>query len=584
MLHRLNHRTGHYLLFLAASAALFLVNLGGPSLWDADEGRNAGCAYEMLVSGNYLVPTFNAELRVDKPPLLYWLEVAAYRLLGIHELAARLPSALAAFLTVLLVYELGRSLFDRATGLLAALLFATTPMVCASARFANPDALLNLFTVLALLVTWLGYAKMGRLLFVPMGLASALAVLAKGPVGLLVPGTVLLAFLIWARKVRMLLAPARLIAGCLAFAFVALPWYILVGVETKGAFLHGFLWDHNLGRFQSPMEHHGGGPFYYLLVLLVGFAPWSAFLGLALWHGVRGERRPAAPEPASTAGADDDGAGRPRPAPHPAYDSFPAASLVPTYDSYRFLWCWVGAYFLFFTLAATKLPNYILPLCAPLAVLTARWLERWRRGEFRPPAWALGGGLAGFAAAGIVTAMGLALAGRTGAAWLPRTPHFAGLEFWALLGAFPILGAAAALWCLWRRQRGALIVGILAAGFLLIGPLAAWGIAALDAYKAPRPLVEQAGACQVTEDIRVGTYALRYLPSLTFYCQRTVRHHDREEDALDFLRWKIPVFLFLPEEQWQQLQSKVSRPCQVVGRHRDLYHNCTVVVVRNSEE
>ena len=71
MFRRLDCRAGHYVLLLAVAAGLFLVNLGGPTLWDIDEGHNAEAAREMMVSGNWVVPTFNFELRTDKPALLY---------------------------------------------------------------------------------------------------------------------------------------------------------------------------------------------------------------------------------------------------------------------------------------------------------------------------------------------------------------------------------------------------------------------------------------------------------------------------------------------------------------------------------
>src|SRR5437868_1068890 len=111
MFQRLNHRAGHYALLLTAGAGLFLLNLGGATLWDADEGVNATTAYEMRESGNWIIPTFNAELRSHKPALLYWLQIAAYQVFGVTEFAARLPSALAALLSLLLAYELGRGLF-----------------------------------------------------------------------------------------------------------------------------------------------------------------------------------------------------------------------------------------------------------------------------------------------------------------------------------------------------------------------------------------------------------------------------------------------------------------------------------------
>src|SRR5437016_532793 len=145
-----NHRLGHYSLLLAVAALLNFPNLGAPSLWDIDEGNNAEAAREMMDSGNWVIPTFNYQLRVDKPALLYWCQIGAYRLFGVNEFAARFPSALAALLTVLLAYELARGMFGAATGLLAGMILTGSGGFCASAHFANPDALLHFCTVLTL--------------------------------------------------------------------------------------------------------------------------------------------------------------------------------------------------------------------------------------------------------------------------------------------------------------------------------------------------------------------------------------------------------------------------------------------------
>src|SRR5260370_22173439 len=100
-------RPAHYALLAALWALLCLPNLGTPSLWDIDEGNNAECFREMRDSGNLIVPTFNYRLREDKPALIYWLQIACSRLVGVNEWSARLPSALAALLAVLATYELG---------------------------------------------------------------------------------------------------------------------------------------------------------------------------------------------------------------------------------------------------------------------------------------------------------------------------------------------------------------------------------------------------------------------------------------------------------------------------------------------
>ncbi|HMF12656.1 MAG TPA: glycosyltransferase family 39 protein, partial [Gemmataceae bacterium] len=204
MFQRFNSRLGHYILLLAVGAGLFLPNLGGPSLWDIDEGNNVEAAREMLAKDEWIVPTFNFELRVDKPALLYWLEIAAFRLFGVNEFAGRLPSALAALLGSLATYELGRRMFGATAGLLSGLMLASAVLFCAAAHFANPDALLSACTTLSFVCFWNSFVRGDRSWFLLCAVATGLAMLAKGPVGLVLPSAVALLFLFWAGQLRRL--------------------------------------------------------------------------------------------------------------------------------------------------------------------------------------------------------------------------------------------------------------------------------------------------------------------------------------------------------------------------------------------
>jgi 4-amino-4-deoxy-L-arabinose transferase-like glycosyltransferase len=550
-------RASHHLLLTAVCAALYLPNLGGPSLWDIDEGNNSGCSLEMRASGDWVVPYFNGHLRPDKPALLYWLQDAAYALFGVNEFSARLPSALAALAAVLLTYELGRRLFDATTGLLGGLVLASATMFCAAAHFANPDALLDACTVLTFLCYWRTYTG-SRWWLVAAGAAAGLGVLAKGPVAVVVPCAAMFLFLLLSRRLG-LLWDWRALWGTLACALIFVPWYTLAGVETKGEFLSGFFLKHNVDRFLHPMEGHTGAPgaagavaryatgaLYYPLVLLAGLAPWSAFLGLAGWYGA-GRRARA-----------DGAAG----------------------DAYRFLWCWVAAYFVFFTFAGTKLPNYVLPLYAPAALLVARFLERWRRGAVEPGRRLLHAGLAGFALVGVVVAVGLLVAGGALAPSLVRGQFLPGVESWAAAGVVPVAGAAAAWWLIQRGRRGPALAALGTAAVVFLAVMAGWGVAAVDAYKAPRPLVRAVLRDQPEGEIRVGCY--RYFqPSLVFYARRDVLVLDDDDGVTELLRYPVEVYLFLPAAEWDRLKPLVRTPCRLVGRHRDLYRKCDVVVVTN---
>ena len=190
----LQQRVGAYLVLLGSGEVLFLVNLGGPSLWDVDEGRNATAALEMLESGNWVVPTFNGEFRCHKPI------VTGYRPQPTAPSASTSsppgcrrrwrPADVAARV------RLGRRLFDHATGLLGGLVLASCPQFLVAGHFANPDALLTCCRADAVLFRRLRLAlpakpqtaaQQGCGWFILLGVAVGLAVLAKGPVGLVVP-------------------------------------------------------------------------------------------------------------------------------------------------------------------------------------------------------------------------------------------------------------------------------------------------------------------------------------------------------------------------------------------------------------
>jgi 4-amino-4-deoxy-L-arabinose transferase-like glycosyltransferase len=565
MFDRLHHRAGHYALLLTTSAALFLVNLGGPSLWDIDEGRNATAALEMRESGNWIVPTFNGKLRSHKPALLYWLQAAAYAVCGVNEFAVRLPSALAAMLTVLLVYELGRRMFDPASGLLAGLILASSILFCAAAHFANPDALLLCCCTATLLLLWVGVTENRRWLLAAAGVTAGLAVLAKGPVGIVLPAAVVGCFLVWTGRWRQLFARIWWSAGGL-FLLVALPWYVLVTVETRSEFLEEFLTMHNVERALSAMEDHGGPPWYYLVVLLIGLVPWSAFAGSALWFGTWSAIR------------------QPWCRCRPTWEKARDREACFGSDAYRFLACWFLIYLAAFSVAATKLPNYILPAVPPLAILTARFLERWRRSELAFPAWMLSASVIILVGVGGIWTAGLLAAGGVFEFKAFHGRHWPGLAPWALLGSVPILGALAAGWSLWRGRRSEFVTVWTVTALVFLAPLTSAAPAAMDAFKAPRPLVAEAHALQRDQEIRIGCLHLEHLPTLNFYVQRNVQHLDSSNQAWEFLQQSLPAYLFLSKADWNELSTEAAGSgihYRVVASHREMYRSGEVVVVTN---
>jgi 4-amino-4-deoxy-L-arabinose transferase-like glycosyltransferase len=376
-------------LVLMVGAVVLFSNLGGVRLWDRDEPRNAGCAYEMLQRGDWVTPVFNAELRTHKPVLVYWLMMSAYAVFGVNEFAARFWSATCALGTMLATYWIGRRLFNRQAGLWAALVLGTNIMFDVAGRAATPDSVLILCGTLAILVYVLGvfpasygsygsspvgqHFPAGASMVVAMYGMLGLGLLAKGPVGMILPMGVIGMYMllvrldsvaptvnhsrgrlaVWTFNLFRPFAPvhfARTLgamrpgAGTLIALAVALPWYVLVGVRTDGAWPKSFFLEHNVGRAWQAMEGHKGGPWFYPVALLIGFFPWSVLSLPVVIHTWRMMRASGENQRAVT-----------------------------------FCLCWLGVYVGAFSLASTKLPSYITPAYPAAALLTGSCLDRWLR-------------------------------------------------------------------------------------------------------------------------------------------------------------------------------------------------------------
>jgi 4-amino-4-deoxy-L-arabinose transferase-like glycosyltransferase len=549
----LQSRLTQYALLTLIWALLCLPNLGTPSLWEVDESHNSGAALEMYESGNWVVPTFNYELRDDKPPLLYWLQMACFTLVGVNELGARLPSALAALLAILATCELGRRLFTATVGLLAGIILASSVSFAVAAHFANPDALLTLFTLLPLALFWHDYTSPGPFRYLGSGIVTGLAVLAKGPIGLVLPLAVICLFLLWQRRLRWLLGPRQLLAW-VAFIVTAAPWYVWVAVETKGVWIKGFWNKHNVGRALEAMENHGGPWYLYLLFLLVGFGLWSIFLGLTVWHSFR---KPPEPTP------------QPWPLRH-----------IPA--PVRFLLCWIGFVLGFFSLAATKLPNYILPLYPALAILTAHMLAEWLRERFVVPRWAMPSGVVLLGVVGIALAIGIAGVGGIGEMSMMHGRFLPQLAPLAVVGVIPLLGALAAGWLLRRGQRQGFVFAFTTTSVVLLAVLGGWAAPVVSELRAPRSLVQALPADHTRREVRIAVYDY-YQPSVVFYCQRKIERFPigQEVEVREFLRGTLPSYLFVTESKWEAMKARLAGVAEPLRRHSDFYFRQKIVLVGN---
>jgi 4-amino-4-deoxy-L-arabinose transferase-like glycosyltransferase len=320
---------------LALVLALLVFRLGAVPLIGPDEPRYTRVAVEMHRAGEWVTPTLQGEPWLEKTPLFYWLAGGAFSVLGETEAAARVPSVLAALLLVGATALLGARLYGSAAGLHAGFVAGTSLLPFAYGRAASMDMLLAATVTVAIglaALRVLGVA--GRLAIVAAAAAAGLATLAKGPLGLLLPILVLAGYLAVTREWRWLrevLSPASIAA----FAIVAAPWYVAISLDQGRRFLDVFILNHNVARLTSTIHNHPGPFWYYLPVLLAGLFPWS---GLAV----------------------------------------PALFRVAPRASRRdlFLLLWLALPLVFFSLAGSKLPGYVLPCVPPLAILMGRAADR----------------------------------------------------------------------------------------------------------------------------------------------------------------------------------------------------------------
>lgn len=550
--HRLAERQWAYPLILLVGMLTFLPNLGRHGLWDIDEAHNAECAREMLEAKAWVVPTFNYQLRTDKPVLLYWCIELCYLIFGVSEWSARLPSVMAGLCSLLVCYEIARRLFGRVTGLLSGLILASSLMFAVSSHAVTPDALLILSVQLIFLTWIIAYDSKQPAWLLLTGCFAGFALLAKGPVGVALPGAATILLLLWQRDLKFLWN-RRTLQAVFWCCLIALPWYILVGYETRWEFIKGFFLTHHLSRFNAPMEGHVGPIYYHLIVILVAFAPWSIFLGPTIWFSIR-------------------------------RGTLLEATSKPW--GYRLLLLWIGIWFLVFSIASTKLPNYVLPTYPPLAMLTGAFLVRWWKQSQTSEAWQLPGWVwrcsaVCFVAIGVMLL--LAIPFITG--WIPlsvlegRTlPEVA----WLLpLSLVPLITG----WLTWKRwsqnQIGWGVASILLGSFVLTASLGAFGPVAADQERANKTLAVMMLDAMGNTDGRIATHPKFYRPSMVFYVKHEIVRCINQEQAMEMLQTPIPTFMLVPVSNWPEMAQQLAGQYTVLGQKHDFTAGQEILLISN---
>lgn len=343
------------LMLLAAALAIwFGYSLGTRALWSPDEGRYAEIPREMVASNDYVTPRLNGVKYFEKPPLLYWLTAGSVRAFGLSEWALRLWPALFAAFGCLAVYGLGARLFGPAAGLLAAGVLATSPLYDLMGRALTTDMPVAVLITVALGAYLLAVCEppgaLRRCALYAFYAAVGLAVLAKGLIGILIPALVIGAWTVLLGEWKML-REMRPAAGAAIVIGIAAPWHLLVGAANPEFAQFYFVHEH-IERFLTTSHGRYQPPWFFIVVLLAGMFPWSAFLPATLTTVAKGwrERR--------------------------------------TQRETWFLLLWALVPFTFFSASGSKLAPYILPALPPLALLLGRRLAQAWQGSARLPATA----------------------------------------------------------------------------------------------------------------------------------------------------------------------------------------------------
>ena len=343
-------RIGWAILILGTLYICYFSHLGAIGFVGPDEPRYAWIARDMAETGDWVTPRLYGKPWFEKPPLFYWGAALCFKLFGVSEAAARLPSAISALLATLALAWLAFRLYGAETARWLLLLLPTTVGMIGFSHAAATDmpfsAMLTIAMVCAAVVLGLTRSEKSPVLpqapwlaWVLFGFFLGLAVLAKGPAGIILVGGAVFFWALFTKRWRDAFRLFHPVALASFFA-TALPWYILCARRSPD-FFRIFIVEHNFKRYLTPEFQHIQPFWYYVPILLLAFLPWT--LGFLVWFS-KSKQIDKGPVAVGQRNS-----------------FFLSFGLFPL---------------LFFSISRSKLPGYILPAMAPLScLLVARVAE-----------------------------------------------------------------------------------------------------------------------------------------------------------------------------------------------------------------
>ncbi len=481
----MSKNTKSILFLIILSGLLFFFKLGSFSLYDAAETTYGEFIKQIRLTGDWITMHYNGQVMFDKPPLFFWLASLATYVFGFNEFAIRFWAALCGVLTVVTTFYLGKSFYNRRTGFLSAIIAMTSFQFLIQSRIAEIDILLTLLISLTFLCFW-------HHRYLAMYVCMALGMITKGLIGAALPGFAIFLFLLFRRELKHL-KEMRIPFGIALILLIAGPWYaaewFLHGTEFT-QFILGFLF---LSRFQGVVSGHPGPWYYYFLALLLGFAPWSHFLPYSLLRTWK--NRLNKPE------------------------------LLTL--------CYIIPVFIVFSIAKTKLPNYMLPIYPFLAIMGGKLWNDFLGAEKQDMRRGMVIANLLLAIVVILIIIGFSILG---------TSNYSG-QYQELMPNLLLLGGILAggsiisigAFILRRHKISFAIIPIMVFAIAFI--LTTQTLPAVEKYKGAKELAQQ-----MTQNIKEGeiiaAYNIGNRPSVVFYNTKPVVFLKSEEELNKFLKEK----------------------------------------------
>jgi 4-amino-4-deoxy-L-arabinose transferase-like glycosyltransferase len=509
------------------SIVVYGSNLGGFSIYILDEAKNASCAMEMMQRDDLIVPTFNGKLRTDKPPLHYYFMIASYKVFGVTPLAARFFSFIAGIFLLVLTYLNVKKLVSESVAFYTSLVLLSSLQLAIQFHLAVPDPYLIFLLCAGLFSVFNGLQGDRRQLYL-FYVAIALAFLTKGLVAVVLPGLIVLIYLILQKDIGWsMIRRLKIIEGVVIFCVIALPWYIAVGKATDGAWLKGFFIEHNFDRYTSTMEGHRGFPLAPFVIMVAALLPFSVFVVQAVKLSFQSK------------------------------NPFLLFCLVV---------CLVFG--VFFSFSQTILPSYPAPAVPFLAIVIGYYLDYWIRNfEVLPRMGLWIGGIVN-----IVVALAICLAIYVA---LAKEPELASMRYLSVVFIVIPVGAAIG-WYFGLKAKPKQLIYFWAGSWILTSIL--FFCVAFPPIDMRNPVSESAAIIEKSEysERRVIGYKL-FNPAMVFELKKTIEVFD-SPDQLKSIMSSEKVLLITRQKYIQELP--FDSLMNVLYRGKDLFErNETVVLV-----